>query len=422
MRTWLIGAASAVALVLPQMAAAQDDTIKIGILAALDGVFAEGAKDGVRMVELAIQENDGMAGGKKVEIVVAPTDTTPDTTVRQARKLIEQDQVDFIIGPLSGSEGLAMRDFAKTIPDKTVINGVSGALETTYVDPAPNFFRFNLDGAQMGAGLGEYVVNEKGWKTVATISADYSFGYTNFMGFAAGFCQAGGDIVERFWVPLGSGDFAGIIAALPQDVDAIYLGVGGTDAINFLNQYQQAGVETNLIGGSIMADQTVLTSRGRAKDALVGTPTSGLMADANPDQAWLDYVKRYQEAFPESDRLPSPSLFGVGYYLAAKAALQALDEVNGDLSDGQKKFQEALSNMSLESPLGTITLNENRQAIGPVFINEVIEDDQGGLKNEFIKRIDGVTQTLGLTPEQFDELVGLPSRDVVDCEKLRNAS
>ena len=421
MNNWLIGAVSAAALMLPHAASAQDDTIKIGVLAALDGVFAAGAKDGVQNVELAISENDGMAGGKKIEYVVAPTDTTPDTTVRQARKLIEQDQVDFIIGPLSGSEGLAMRDFAKTIPDKTVINGVSGAMETTFVDPAPNFFRFNIDGAQMGAGLGEYVVNEKGWKTVATIAADYSFGYTNFLGFAASFCQAGGDIVERFWVPLGSGDFAGVIAALPEDVDAIYLGVGGTDAINFLNQYQQAGTDTNLIGGSIMADQTVLTARGNAKDALVGTPTSGLMADANPDQAWADYVKRYQEAIPEGDRLPSPSLFGVGYYLATKAALQALDEVGGDLSDGQKKFQEALAKLELESPLGTITLDENRQAIGPVFVSEVADDGQGGLKNEFKKRIDGVNQTLGLTPEQFDEMVGLPSRDTVDCEKLRNA-
>src|SRR5690606_29881509 len=165
-------------------------------------------------------------------------------------------------------------------------------------------------------------------------------------------------------------------AALPEDVDAIYLGVGGTDAINFLNQYQQAGTETNLIGGSIMADQTVLTSRGSAKDALIGTPTSGLMADTNPEQAWTDYVARFQEAYPEGERLPSPSLFGVGYYLATKAALQALDEVGGDLSDGQKKFQEALSNIELESPLGTITLDENRQAIGPVFISEVVDDGE----------------------------------------------
>jgi branched-chain amino acid transport system substrate-binding protein len=69
-----------------------------------------------------------------------------------------------------------------------------------------------------------------------------------------------------------------VIAQLPDDVDAIYLGMGGTDAINFLNQFEQAGADTNLIGGTIMADQTVLTSRGRAKDALVGTPTSGPLA------------------------------------------------------------------------------------------------------------------------------------------------
>ena len=228
---------SALALVLPAMALAQEDTIKFGILVATEGAFAEGGADGIRNVELAIQQAGGMAGGKKIETVIAPTDTTPDTTVRQARKLIEQDGVDIILGPLSGSEGIAMRDYAKTIPDKTVINGISGALETTWVDPAENFFRFNLDGAQWGAGLGSYVVNEKGWTKVATVAADYSFGYTNFLGFAVDFCSAGGDIVERFWVPLGSSDFGGVIAALPDDVDAIYLGVGGTDAINFLNQY-----------------------------------------------------------------------------------------------------------------------------------------------------------------------------------------
>jgi ABC-type sugar transport system substrate-binding protein len=148
MRKALVASISALALWLPSGAMAQDDPVRIGILVALEGAFAEGGADGVRNVELAIQQAGGSAGGREIETVVAPTDTTPDTTVRQARKLIEQDEVDIIIGPLSGSEGIAMRDFAKTIPDHTVINGISGALETTWVDPAENFFRFNLDGAQ----------------------------------------------------------------------------------------------------------------------------------------------------------------------------------------------------------------------------------------------------------------------------------
>ena len=416
MKKAMIASTLAMTLLLPAGVMAQEP-VKFGVLVALEGAFAAGGADGVRNVKLAIQQAGGKAGGRQIEIVVAPTDTTPDTTVRQARKLIEQDKVDIILGPLSGSEGIAMRDYAKTIPNNTVINGISGALETTWVDPAPNFFRFNLDGAQWGAGLGTYVVKKKGWKRVATVAADYSFGYTNFLGFAVDFCRAGGEIVERFWAPLGSSDFGGVIAALPDDVDAIYLGVGGTDAINFLNQYEQAGADTNLIGGTIMADQTVLTSKGRAKDALVGTPTSGALAEDNPDPAWKAYAKAYQDAFPENERFPSPSLFGVGYYVATLAAIDALNEIGGDLSDGQAKFRTALADDPLETPLGMISLNENRQATGTVFINEVQDDGAGGLKNVMVDKVENVNQTLGMTPDEF-RAMGLPSRDTPDCAKL----
>jgi ABC-type branched-subunit amino acid transport system substrate-binding protein len=415
----LLGAVSAAALLAPGTALAQGQPIKIGILVALEGAFATGGADGVRNVELALKQVNNTVAGRKIETVVAPTDTKPDTTVRMARKLIEQDKVDFIIGPLSGSEGIAMRDFAKTIPDKVVINGISGALEMTWVDPAPNVYRFNLDGAQWGYGLGTYAVKQKNWKRVATIAADYSFGYTNFMGFAVDFCKAGGEIVQRFWQPLGQSDFGGIIAQLPDKVDAIYLGLGGTDAINFLNQYQQSGEKLNLIGGTIMADQTVLTARGKAKDALKGTPTSGPFAMDNPDPAWQSYVKLYQTSFPENQRLPAPSLFGLGYFIATQAAIKGLEAAGGDVSGNQAKFKEALSKMQLDSPIGKISLNENRQATGTVFITEVVEGANGELTSKMVGKTDNVNQTLGMTTEQFRAL-GLPSRTVVDCAKLRS--
>jgi branched-chain amino acid transport system substrate-binding protein len=416
MKKALIASVSTLAVSLPGAALAQEP-IRIGILVALEGAFAAGGADGVNNVQLAIDQRDGMAGGRPIEIVVAPTDTTPDTTIRRARQLLDQDGVDFIIGPLSGSEGIAMRDFAKTVPDRAFINGIAGAMEMTWVDPAENMFRYNLDGAQWGQGLGEYVYNEKGWETVASVAADYSFGYTNFLGFAVDFCRAGGDIVERFWVPLGASDFGGVIAQLPDDVDAIYLGMGGTDAINFLNQYEQAGAETNLIGGTIMADSTVLTSRGRAKEALIGTPTSGAFAADNPDEAWQEYVAAYREGIPEEERFPVPSLFGVGYYVATLAALEALDQIDGDLDLPQERFMEALANLELETPLGVVTLNENRQATGSVFVTEVVENEDGELESVFRARTDGVTQTLGMSVEEYREM-GLPSRDTPDCDAL----
>jgi ABC-type branched-subunit amino acid transport system substrate-binding protein len=324
--------------------------------------------------------------------------------------------VDFVIGPLSGSEGIAIRDYAKTIPDRTIINGISGALEMTWVDPAPNVFRFNLDGAQWGAGVGRLAV-ERGMRRIATVVADYSFGYTNFLGFAVDFCRAGGTIVQRFWVPLGATDFGGVIAQLPDNVDAVYLGLGGTDAINFLNQWQQAGSGTRIIGGTIMADQTVLTSRGRARNALVGALTSGPIAEDNTDPAWQNYVRAYQAAFPANQRFPSPSLFGTGYFIATQAAIAALNAVNGDLSDGQRRFQAALSSLRLASPLGEISLNENRQATGTVFINEVVEGQGGSLAIRNVGRVQGVNQTLGMEPAQF-RAMGLPSRTTPDCRAL----
>jgi branched-chain amino acid transport system substrate-binding protein len=415
MKSVLASTLAAAAVVAAGAAQAQEDTIKIGLMTTQEGVFTVPGTDGIRGFEMALEEYGGEVAGKKIEWVLGPTDATPDTAVRQARKLVEQDGVDIIIGPLSGSEGIAMRDYAKTVPDKTVINGISGALETTWVDPAPNFFRFNLDGSQWGYGLGTYVVEEKGWNRIATVAADYSFGYTNFLGFAQDFCEAGGEIVERFWLPLGSGDFASIIAAMPDDIDAIYLGIGGTDAVNFLNQYEQAGGDTNLIGGTIMADQSVLTARGRAKEALVNTPTSGPQADDWDDEGWQAFVKKYQDSFPADERFPTPSLFGVGYYNATMAALKALEEVDGDLSDGQEKFRAALSEVELDAPNGTITLDDNRQAIGTVFITEVRENEDGELYNTFVSKVDGVTQTLGMTPEEF-RAIGLPSRDTPACD------
>ena len=395
--------------------AAQADSIKIGFMATLEGTYTVLGEDGQRGFQVAMMQAGNKAGGKDLEVVVGATDASPESALRVVRKLVEQDKVDIVIGPLSGSEGIALRDYAKTQPQVTIINGISGAQETTFVDPAENFFRFNMDGAQWGAGLGDYVFNDKGWKTVASVAEDYSFGYTNFLGFALGYCKAGGKITERLWVPLGTKDFASIIAALPDDVDALYIGLGGGDAVNFLNQYQQAGGDAHLIGGSIMVDGTVLSAKGDAKKALIGTPASGPQADTWEDPKWQAYVKAYQDAFPPEKRFPIPSLLGTGYYNATNAAIECLNKVDGDLSDGQAAFRSCLTNLELDAPNGKITLDGNRQAIGSNFVIEVVEQPDGNLATKMVKKIDNVNQTLGLPEDEF-RAMGLPSRDIVECD------
>src|SRR6201995_4945841 len=144
----------------PQLARA-DDSIKVGLLATLEGPFTVLGQDGVRGAELALNEAGYTAGGKKIEIIKASSDASPDSAVKAARKLVEQDGVAILIGPLSGDEGLAVKDYAKTQPNVTFVNGTSAAQDTTLRDPAPNFFRFSTDGAQWMAGLGDYAFKER---------------------------------------------------------------------------------------------------------------------------------------------------------------------------------------------------------------------------------------------------------------------
>jgi branched-chain amino acid transport system substrate-binding protein len=412
MKKILMSAVAATAMLSATTAFA--DKIKVGFMATLEGTYTVLGEDGQRGFQVALKQFGDKAGGKDIEVIVAATDASPESALRAVRKLVEQDKVDFVIGPLSGSEGIALRDYAKTQPQTTIINGISGAQETTFVDPAPNFFRFNTDGAQWGAGLGEYVFKDKGWKKVAAVAEDYSFAYTNFLGFAEGYCKAGGKITNRQWVPLGTKDFASIIAALPDDVDALYIGLGGGDAVNFLNQYQQAGGNAHLIGGSIMVDGTVLSAKGDAKKALIGTPSSGPQADTWDDAKWQAYVKAYQDAFPPEKRFPSPSLLATGYYNAATAAFTCLNTIGGDLSDGHAKFRACLSGLELDAPNGKIKLDANRQAIGANFVSEVVELPDGNLATKLVKKIEGVNQTLGQDVETFKKL-GLPSRDIIPC-------
>jgi len=411
----ILAATFAVSVTLSGSASAADK-IKIGFFSTLEGPYTALGEDGQRGFDLAVMQHHNKAGGKDLEIIRGSSDASPDSALRAAKKLVEQDKVDILIAPLSGSEGIALRDYAKTQPQITVINGCSGALETTYVTPAPNFFRFNIDGAQMHKGLGQYIYNVKHYKKIATIGEDYSFVYTQVFGLALDYCPLGGQITKRIWVPLGTKDFSSVISSLPDDVDAIYLGLGGADALNFLNQYQQAGGNAKLFGGTIMIDQTILSSKGKAKEALIGTASASSFGDTSDDPKWQAFVKAYKDSWPPEKRFPSPSLCAVHYYDETAAALLALDKVNGDLSDGHKKFREALATLVLDAPNGQIKLDENRQAIGTTFVTEVVRDSNGDLVSKVVQVVPNVDQRLGFSKEVFDR-IGLPAREVPVCKK-----
>ena len=142
--------------------AASGGTIKIGLLSTLEGPFAPFGRLRTRGAEVALLEmggklegtgpRDGVGGARaaawEIELVIESSDATPDVAVEATRRLVEQNKVDVVVGPLSGDEGLAIKNYAKQHPDVTFVNGTSRRAEHDPARPGLSFFRYTTDGAQ----------------------------------------------------------------------------------------------------------------------------------------------------------------------------------------------------------------------------------------------------------------------------------
>jgi branched-chain amino acid transport system substrate-binding protein len=407
---------------------ATGEPIKIGIFSNNEGAFApfEGQTWGGAMLPLINRgataksgdPTDGVDGatiaGHPIEIVYGGSDSTPDKAVEEARRLVEQEQVDILVGPLSGSEGIAVANYSKEQPGVTFVNGIAGAQDSTLKVRSENFFRFHNDGTQWTAGLGDYAYNELGWRNVVTIGDDYDFPYSQIAGFVAEFCSIGGTVSERLWPALGEEDYSSFITQIPEDVDGFFMGVGGTGTVAFVRQYEQlrGNLSERIMGGVFMTDPVILKELG---DRVVGVVTAGMTAGDSTRPEYTEYADGLAEAYPDLEGTAS-SVFAYGYYTAMEAIAQALEEVEGDLSDDHAAFREALTNLELAAPLGPIKLDDNRQAIMDNFLQQIVADNTGdGVPDvKTIKTIPEVDQTFG---GFFSPDTPSPDRDDPKCEK-----
>src|SRR5690606_36308999 len=132
------------------------EPIKVGFLSTCEGAFGafyEATAGGfnVPLIQRGAEPvsdtpSDGVEGaeiaGRPIEVVgYGCSDETPEVAVNEARRLVEQEGADILVGPLSGDEGIAIANYAKEQPDKTFVNGAAGAQDATHKVQAPNFFR-----------------------------------------------------------------------------------------------------------------------------------------------------------------------------------------------------------------------------------------------------------------------------------------
>lgn len=388
--------------------------IRVGLISTLEGPFEAMGRDGVRGAEIALAEHNSMAGGRNLTLLKASSTGQPATAVAAAKKLVEVDKVHLMVGPLAGGEGLALKAYAKTQRGVTFLNGTSAAQEMTLVDPIPNLFRFSTDGAQWTAGLGR-AAHARGHQKVVTVAEDYGFPHAQVRGFMLEFCSAGGTVEAKHWVPIGTSDFSQLIASIPLDVDAVFVALGGSHAVNFLKQYSAAGRKTPLIAGTSTLDQAVLTQAGVEPEKLLRTLSSGPVASSWISPAWTRFAQTYKTRYP--DGFDSPSLAAYTYYVNMKAALLGIDKVQGRLGPDHKALRSALSSLSMETPTGPVHLDENRSAVANIFVTELAKRQDGTVHRKVLTVRPAVDQDMGFPKGTFVK-AGWSRPDNFPCSSL----
>jgi branched-chain amino acid transport system substrate-binding protein len=392
---------------------ASASTIKIGVLSTCKGPFAvfwnetqAGARmpfitRGAKLAKAGRADSD-LSGysiaGHPIKLVTGCSDASPDVAVAEARRLVEREKVNILVGPLSGDEGIAISRYAKKQPQTTFVNGTSAAQDTTLKSPAPNFFRFTTDGAQWMAGLGDYAYNKLGWRHVVTIADDYSFPYTQVAGFVAEFCAVGGKVDKRIWPPLGTTDYSSYVAQIPSSgIDGFLMAVNGSGTVAFAKAFE--GLKGNL--AKKMIDPTAIKALG---SRLEGVVTAGPTAADSKSPAYKAYKAAFLKAFPKLKGLEA-SLFAVGYQVEMEAVVRALTSTGGDMS----KVRGALKTQAFTGPNGPNKLDKNRNGIAPNYVSQV----KGGSLHT-IYTIPNVDQTFG---GFFNAKTKSPGRNSPACVK-----
>jgi branched-chain amino acid transport system substrate-binding protein len=247
------------------------DSVKIGVDNTLTGTYAALGKNELVGNQLAVDQINAKGGilGRKVELVVEDsTSGDAGTAVQKARKLIDSDKVDFLLGNVNSALSLAM---AQVSYEKRILLVVPGG----HTDPVTgvtchwNVFRVCNMTQTLAAAVASALIKDYG-KNIYYITPDYAYGHSMEAGLvkacaALGGIRAGGDLT-----PLGTVDFSSyLIKAQAANPDVILFLLGGDDMVNALKQAVQFGLEHKVhLAGSL---QELENLWGLPPEARIGT-------------------------------------------------------------------------------------------------------------------------------------------------------
>ncbi len=343
---------------------AAEGPIKIGLIIPLTGVFAPNGRDMVNGLQLAFAQVGNKAAGREIQVLIEDDQGTPAQSLTKARKLVELDKVDLLVGPLTANSGYALRDYIdeQKIP---AVYPIVSADDLTQRKGTPWIVRTGWTSSQPMHPFGEYAVRTLHYKRVATIAYDFAFGWEVTEGFQDTFELTGGRVVEHLWPPIGAPDYSPYLGRIPRDVDAVFAVFSGGDALRFLQQYRAFGLEGRipLIGGGTLTDEHILFQEN---DLARGIITALHYSAALNTPANRDFVRAYVKAY---NRVPS--YYSEGTYTAALFILKGVEATGGSVAN-RAAFVAAVRKVVLpDAPRGAVRLDAYGSPIENVYVRRV---------------------------------------------------
>ena len=268
----LVAATGAWQLASPFIIKARAETpIKFGLCNPLTGTYAQLGKNEQIGCELAIEQINAKGGilGRPVSLVVEDS-TSADTgaAVQKARKLIERDHVNFLLGNVNSAMALAIGQVSNELRTLHIVTG-GHTDAVTGTDCHWNVFRV-CNTTRMETNSVSKLLFDKYGKRWYFITPDYAFGHTLQQGFEASLKQFGGTEVGASLTPLGATDYSSyLIKAQAANPDVIIFLTAGDDAVNSLKQAVQFGLDKRFhLAG---AQQELEVLEGLPPNARIGT-------------------------------------------------------------------------------------------------------------------------------------------------------
>ena len=362
--------------------------IKIGFIGTLSGQAGVLGQDQYDGFMLGIEHSGRRLGGQAVTVLKEDDQLKPDVAVQLAEKLIEKEHVSIITGITFTNVMLAVH---KPITDAGVflIGTNAGPSQIAGARCSPFFFSTAYQNDQPHGGSGQYAT-DKGYRRMVLMAPNYQGGKDVLNGFKRYYK---GEILDELYTQLNQQDYSAEIAQLQtRNPDALFVFYPGGMGINFIKQFQQAGLLGKyplLSSGAV--DGTNLPALGEtALGVMLGTHWGPDLDNPSNKKFVGDFEKKYRRI---------PSQYAQQSYDGALLLDSAIAKVGGNLSD-KEKFRSALKMADFKSTRGYFAFNSNQFPIQDFYIFEVGKDDKG--------RVNLITRTKIFSAHKDSYYTGCP--------------